>query len=86
MVNELVLDRVISVLAEYTSARVAIPSGSHFLVEDLGIDSLEMLAAITSLEAEFGIRIPDDIMSEISTVGELSEFIAARLSLLRNQS
>lgn len=72
--------RVISVLADYTSARVPVPMPEHFLVFDLGMDSLEMIAAITSLENEFGLRISDDIMAEVSTVGELSRFIESRLS------
>lgn len=72
--------RVISVLADYTSARVPVLTPDSFLVFDLGMDSLEMIAAITSLENEFGLRIPDDIMAEVSTVRELSTFIESRLS------
>ena len=72
--------RVISVLADYTSARVTVPVANSSLVDDLGMDSLELMAAVTSLEQEFGLRVPDDVMSEISTVGELSAFIEARMS------
>jgi acyl carrier protein len=74
--------RVISVLADYTSARVPVPLPQSHIVDDLGIDSLEMLAAITSLESEFNFRIPDDIFSEIYTVRELSEFIEKRLGAI----
>ena len=73
--------RVISVLTDYTSARVPVPQPDSRIVFDLGMDSLELMAAITSLEQEFGLRVPDDIMSEIDTVGELSAFIEARLRI-----
>lgn len=76
--------RVIAVLADYTSARVAVPAPEHFLVFDLGMDSLELLAAVTALESEFGCCIPDDIMASVSTVGDLSAWIEARLGAKAN--
>lgn len=81
MASEDIQRRVISVLADYTSARVPVPVAESRLVDDLGMDSLELMAAVTSLEQEFGLRVPDDIMAEIFTVGELSAFIEARLSV-----
>jgi acyl carrier protein len=73
--------RVIAVLADYASAHIPITLPNSRLVDDLGMDSLELMAAVTSLEQEFDFRIPDDIIAAISTVEELSEFIAARLSV-----
>ena len=80
MASEDIQRRVISVLTDYTSARIPVPEPQHSIVFDLGMDSLELMAAVTSLEQEFGLCVPDDVMSEISTVGELSAFIESRLS------
>lgn len=80
MASDDIQRRVISVLADYASTRVPVPLPESRIVDDLGLDSLELMAAVTSLEAEFDFRIPDDIMSEISTVRELSGFIEKRLS------
>jgi acyl carrier protein len=76
--------RVIAVLADYAGARVPVPLPESHIVHDLGMDSLELMAAVTSLEQEFGLRVPDDIMSEIATVSELSAFIEARLNVKAN--
>lgn len=79
MDREVVYNRVVSVLDEYTGRLDGVNSSS-MLVDDLGMDSLELVAIRTALEGEFDIQIPDDTMSETITVGELSEFIAARLT------
>lgn len=73
--------RVIAVIADYASARVPVPLPSSRIVDDLGMDSLELVSMVLSLESEFDLRVPDDIMSEISTVGELITWIEARLSV-----
>lgn len=73
--------RVVMVLADYISDRVTGIELDSSLVNDLGMDSLELMAAVTSLEQEFGLRVPDDAMSEIATVGELSAFIESRLEV-----
>ena len=72
-------DRVTSIVEDYSDIDATITADTR-LVEHLGIDSLGLLALATSLESEFGIEIPDDTISEISTVGELIAFIEARLS------
>lgn len=45
------------------------------IVVDLGLDSLERLQIAYSLEETFGGRIPDDILQEIETVGEITDAI-----------
>ena len=81
MVNDDIYGRVVMVLTDYISDRVPSVDVSSSLVNDLGMDSLELMAAVTSLEQEFGLRVPDDVMSEIATVGELSEFIETKLAV-----
>lgn len=73
-----VYDRVVAVLDEYTG-RLDGANSSSELVVDLGMDSLDLIAVRAALEGEFDVHIPDDAMSELITVGELSEFIAGRL-------
>jgi acyl carrier protein len=80
MANEDICGRVIMVLAEYISDRVTDVDVSSSLVNDLGMDSLELTAIAVALESEFAVRIPDDTMSETLTVGELAVFIESRLS------
>ena len=45
------------------------------IVEDLGADSLDRVELVMSLEEAFGIEIPDDAASQLSTVGNVVNFI-----------
>lgn len=44
-------------------------------VEDLNIDSLDMIEMLMALEDEFGVTIPNDKIDKIKTVGDLCKFI-----------
>ena len=48
-------------------------------ISDLGIDSLGMLEIIGGMEREFKIRIPDDQLVGIQTVGQLVDLVQKRL-------
>ena len=43
--------------------------------DDLGADSLAIVELVLALEEEFGIKIPDDKVDSIKTVGDAVEFI-----------
>ena len=58
-------------------------SDSSSFVGDLGADSLAMLALIDALEADLGERsvgfaVEDEDLIDISTVGELAEYLFGR--------
>lgn len=45
------------------------------LIEDLGIDSLDMVTMLMTLEDEFGITIPDEKAEALKTVGDVVLYI-----------
>ena len=45
------------------------------IVDDLGADSLDVVELIMALEDEYGISVSDDAISELSTVGQVVDFI-----------
>ena len=47
---------------------------SH-LVEDLGADSLDSIDIIMSVEDEWEIEVPDDVLENIETVGDIVKYI-----------
>ena len=49
------------------------------VIAELGIDSLELLEVIGSLERDLDIRVPDDQLVGIQTVGQLLNLVAAKL-------
>jgi acyl carrier protein len=55
-----------------------IPS-ANFSTE-LGADSLDVVELVMALEEGFGIEIPDEAASEISTVEEAAKYISQKLA------
>ena len=44
---------------------------------DLDVDSLTMVEVVVACEERFGIRIPDEALEQMTTVGEAVEYIRA---------
>jgi acyl carrier protein len=44
---------------------------------DLDVDSLTMVEVVVACEEKFGIRIPDEALEQMTTVGEAVDFILA---------
>ena len=49
------------------------------LVEDLGIDSLDFVDIVMSLEDEFDTEFPEEDMTDIKTVGDIVKYIEEKL-------
>ena len=50
--------------------------GASF-VDDLDIDSLSMVEVAVAAEERFGVRIPDETLAKLKTVGDAVTFIAS---------
>ena len=54
---------------------------SHLVTEDasisgdLGADSLDLVDLSMSIEEEFDLEVPDDVLDHIRTVGDIVKFI-----------
>ncbi len=74
-------DRIDRVLAN--SLRRDEPIADDLALADLGVDSLGMLSVLMSLEDEFGVLMPVELLSEtgcMRTVGDLRAIAAEALS------
>lgn len=49
-------------------------------IEDLKADSIGIYELIMKLEEEFGLKIPDEDMKELTTVGKAIEYIKKKKS------
>jgi acyl carrier protein len=47
-------------------------------VDDLDIDSLSMVEVAVAAEERFGVRIPDEALAKLKTVGDAVSFIATQ--------
>lgn len=46
-------------------------------IDDLGADSLDLVELVMALEDKFDVKIPDEDVEKIKTVGDAVEYIAA---------
>lgn len=49
-------------------------------IEDLGMDSLDIIEAIMYFESEFKVSIPDEDAEKIKTINDLVDFIDKKLN------
>ena len=45
------------------------------LKDDMGIDSLDFVDIVMSIEDEFNVEVPDEAIEDIKSVGDLVKFI-----------
>ena len=50
------------------------------MIEDLGADSANLMMLIMDLETEFDTQVEDEALGTIKTVGDIVNYITARLS------
>ena len=63
------------IVEEVTGVPAAsIEMGKSF-TEDLDVDSLSMVEVVVAAEERFGVKIPDDQVAELATVGDAVNFI-----------
>ncbi|MEG0671798.1 acyl carrier protein [Clostridium sp.] len=48
------------------------------LIDDLGVDSLDIFEVVMSLEEEFEIEIPNEDIEDIKTVGHIVNYLESK--------
>ena len=70
-----ILTGLADIVNEETGLAVdAVQPGKSF-TDDLDIDSLSMMTIVVNAEEKFGVRIPDDDVKGLSTVGDAVNYI-----------
>ena len=73
------LEKVQKIIAEQFEVAADSISADTNIVDDLGVDSLDVVELIMSVEDEFGLAIPDEDATELTTVGKIVEYIESKL-------
>ncbi|GAB3169506.1 acyl carrier protein [Telluribacter humicola] len=73
-IQDPLLSKINDILFEMGVERTAVTLEAHFM-RDLGLDSLEVVDLMMSLEREFNMTISDTQMNDIRTVGQLVDFL-----------
>ncbi len=74
----MVLDTLKSILSEQLDIEEETITEESLLVDDLGADSLDAIDIIMSVEDEFKVEVPDEIIEKIETVGDIVSFIESK--------
>lgn len=75
-------DAVLAGIKEIVEEVAGIPAasiemGKNF-TDDLDIDSLSMVEVVVAAEERFGVKIPDEQVTELKTVGDAVNFIVSQ--------
>ncbi|HEU4676759.1 MAG: acyl carrier protein [Motilibacteraceae bacterium] len=66
-------------LAEIINEETGLPTEDvqpdKSFTDDLDIDSLSMMSVVVTAEEKFGVKIPDDEVKNLTTVGDAVSFI-----------
>lgn len=68
-------NKVIQIVSEATKIEVAnIKSETNF-IDDLHLDSLDMVEMMMKMEDEFGVDIPEDKTEDLKTIKDVTEYL-----------
>ncbi|HET6859835.1 MAG TPA: acyl carrier protein [Streptomyces sp.] len=64
------------VVSDVAAVAVTDITEDQTFLEDLDIDSLELVELGVTVEEKFSVKIPDDVLGTLKTVGAMADFIA----------
>ena len=71
--------QVTSAVAEQLGKNIEEINNDASFMEDLGADSLDLVELIMTFESDFGITIPDEDSSELTTVQKAIDYVKENL-------
>ncbi len=74
--NEEILAGLAEIVNEETGLAPEAVELDKSFTEDLDIDSISMMTIVVNAEEKFGVRIPDEEVKNLKTVGDAVSFIS----------
>jgi len=74
--NEEITAGLAEIIEEVVGIEAADVTPDKSFVDDLDIDSLSMVEIAVQTEDKYGVKIPDDELANLKTVGDAVDYIA----------
>ena len=71
----MVFETIQRILAEQIDVDAADITMDALLLEDLGVDSIDVVDLVMSIEDELGVEVPEDRLDGVKTVGDAVKVI-----------
>ena len=73
-----ILSGLAQIVNEITGIKTEQITPAASFVDDLDVDSLSMVEVAVAAEERFGVRIPDEALAKLKTVGDAVSYIATQ--------
>lgn len=74
-----ILNKIIAVFADIADMEEGELSYESSLMDDLGLNSMEIMSSIAAFEKKFSIRIPEKDIRFFVTIEDVAKYIADKL-------
>lgn len=71
----MIFEKIKSILVDQLDADGDAIKMDSLISDDLGADSLDIADIVMSLEEEFEVEVPDDVLQNLKTVGDIVKYI-----------
>jgi acyl carrier protein len=76
LTDEKILEGLAEIVEEVAGVAVEDVTADKSFVDDLDIDSLSMVEIAVQAEDRFGVKIPDDELANLKTVGDAVSYVS----------
>jgi acyl carrier protein len=73
-----VQEKVIKLVSEATKMDAGNISAATNFIDDLNLDSLDMVELMMKMEDEFGIEIPEDETENLKSIGDVVNYLKSK--------
>ncbi len=74
----MVYDKIIAMICEQFDMEPDQLSENTSFIDDMGIDSVDVVELVVELEDEFGLdEIPEEELKQMRTIGDLAAYVSA---------
>lgn len=71
----MVFEKIRDILCEQLEQNADAVTMESLVMEDLDADSLDVVDIVMSIEEEFEIEVPDEVIENVKTVGDIVKFV-----------